>query len=215
MSSRRNLVARDQAVTPFSSTLMRFCEGTAALGAALVDSQGETVDYAGALEPFDIKVAAAEWRLVLDVTLRTRSFGWSETNQLVVRGQRHSFVVVPLSEGYALVAQLERHAFDVSNRAVAEAVRELSREAGLEMPSCWECERWARVEVMPCTNDPRRPQALWRDGRWQWLEILGRFSAGDLPERETGYRAQLEDGGDITIIRERLGVWYASDLPDV
>ena len=70
MSLRRSLVARDQEVTPFSSTLMRFCEGTAALGAALVNGLGETVDYAGSVEPFDIKVAAAEWQLVLAM-LRT------------------------------------------------------------------------------------------------------------------------------------------------
>jgi hypothetical protein len=214
MSLRRSLVARDQEVTPFGSALMRFCEGTAALGASLVDSEGETVDYAGSIEPFDIKVAAAEWRLVLRLVAETRSLRLDETNQLLVRGGTHSFLAVPLTEGYALVAQLERHAFEVSARALTEAVRELSREAGLELPQCWESERWIRVEVLTSAKDPRRPEAIWRDGRWRIMEILGRF-ASDLDEREVGFRARLETGGDITIVREPLGVWYADDLPDV
>jgi hypothetical protein len=193
---------------------MRFCEGTAALGASLVDSEGETVDYAGSIEPFDIKVAAAEWQLVLGLVSKTRSFRIHETTQLLVRGGVHSFLAVPLTEGYALIAQLERHAFEVSSRALTEAVRELCREAGLDMPHCWENERWARVEVLTSGPDVRRPEAIWRDGRWRVLEILGRV-ASDLDGREVGFRARLETGADITIVREPLGVWYANDLPDV
>jgi len=214
MSLRRSLVARDQEVTPFGSTLMRFCEGTAALGASLVDAEGETVDYAGSIEPFDIKVAAAEWRLVLRLLATTRSLWIDETNQLLVRAGTHSFLAVPLTEGYALVAQLERHAFEVSGRALTEAVRELCREAGLDMPQCWANERWIRVEVLTSRADPRRPEAIWRDGRWRIIEILGRV-ASDLDEREVGFRARLETGADITVVREPLGVWYAADLPDV
>ena len=214
MSLRRGLVARDQEVTPFSSALMRFCEATAALGASLVDSEGETVDYAGSIEPFDIKVAAAEWQLVLKLLPSTRSLFLDETTQLLVRGLQHSFLAVPLTEGYSLIAQLERHAFDVSSRALSEAVRDLCREGGLDTPHCWAGERWARVEVQTSTVDVRRPEAIWRDGRWRSIEILGRV-ASDLEAREVGYRARLETGADITVVREPLGIWYASDLPDV
>ncbi len=214
MSLRRSLAARDQGLTPFGSTLMRFCEGTAALGASLVDGEGETVDYAGAIEPFDIKVAAAEWQIVLSLLANTRSSHLRETTQLLVRTGQHSYLAVPLSEGYALVAQLERHAFEVSGRAMTEVVRELCREAGLDMPHCWENERWIRVEVLTSASDQRRPEAIWREGRWCVLEILGRV-VSDLDEREVGFRARLETGADITIVREPLGVWYADDLPDV
>lgn len=214
MSSRRSLVARDQEVTPFSSTLMRFCEGTSALGASLVDSEGETVDYAGSLDPFDIKVAAAEWQLVLALLRETPTLCLDQTNQLLVRSGTHSFLAVPLTEGYSIVAQLERHAFEVSPRAVTEAVRELCREAGLDLPSCW-LERWTRVEVLTPAADQRRPEAIWRDGRWRVMEIVGRY-ASDLDEREVGFRARMvESGAEITIVREPLGVWYANDLPDV
>jgi hypothetical protein len=214
MSLRRRLVARDQEVTPFSSTLMRFCEATAALGAALVDGLGETVDYAGSVDPFDIKVAAAEWQLVLALLRTAPALRIDETTQLTVRGRLRSFLAAPLTEGYALVAQLERHAFEVSSRALTEAARDLCREAGLDLPRCWEDERWIRVEVLAPASDPRRPEAIWRDGRWRVLEILGRV-ASDLDEREVGFRARLEPGVDITIVREPLGIWYANDLPDV
>ncbi len=63
MKRRKTLVARDQAVSAFSGALMRLCDAIAAHGAALVDAEGETVDYAGSLSPFEIRVAAAEWRL--------------------------------------------------------------------------------------------------------------------------------------------------------
>ena len=44
---RRGLVERDQHASRFSAILLRLCEATFALAAALVDSGGETVDYAG------------------------------------------------------------------------------------------------------------------------------------------------------------------------
>jgi hypothetical protein len=62
MKRQGTLAVRDQAVSEFSGTLMRLCDATAAFGAALVDAEGETVDYAGSLSPFEIRVAAAEWR---------------------------------------------------------------------------------------------------------------------------------------------------------
>lgn len=215
MRPRSELAPRDQEATPFSAILLRFCDSTCVRGAALVDAQGETVDYAGAVSPFDIKVAAAEWQLVLELIRATRVPGWAETSQLLVRGHYSGFLSAPLSEGYSLIAQLERYAFGVSTRALCEAIRELCREAGLDVPHPWRLERWARVEVRTHAKLARRPAALWRDGRWRSLEILGRYTQQDLGNRELGFRARLESGADITIVREPLGIWYAADLPDV
>jgi hypothetical protein len=217
MSVRRHGWApRDQEPTRFTAILERLCESTAALGAALVDRQGETVDYAGYIAPFDLKVAAAEWRLILEQLANAAStLAWPETRELVVRASRLSFVAVPLSEGYALVLEIGRHAGGVSRRAVAEAVREISNEASLELPRGRQHEHWQLVEVRASARDARRPQAIRRGGQWHPLEILGRYRARDLDPREVGYRARLGSRVDISLVREPLGHWYGLDLPEL
>ena len=214
MSRKRSLVGREQETTPFNTVLLGLCDATPALAAALVDFQGETVDFAGSLDPFDIKVAAAEWRIVLDTILGAKVPSWPDTHEFVVRGSRHSYVVVPLGDGYAIVAQLLRHAFGISTRAITEAARELSREAGLEPSERGLQLRWSRVEVRTSLHDDRRPEAIWRDGGWCPLVVLGRYKQDELPSREVGYRVRLRAGNDITLVREPLGVWYADDQLD-
>jgi hypothetical protein len=212
--SRRTLVGREQQVTPFNTILLGLCDATAALGAALVDAQGEAVDFAGRLDPFDIKVAAAEWRIVLDLVRGSSVASWPETQELLVRGTRASFAVICLEAGYAFVVLLPRRAFGLSPRAVAEAVRDLSREAGLATPKRGDGLRWSRAEVQPSPRDERRPHAIWRQGQWSPVVVLGRYREGDLPHCEVGYRVRTEPGHEFTLVREPLGVWYADDSPD-
>ena len=93
-------------------------------------------------------------------------------------------------------------------------MRDISKEAGLSVPLAFraEKERWTRVEVRTAKVDPRRPEALWRDGTWAALTILGHYEkSGALPE--VGYRARLLSGAEITLVREPLGRWYADDIP--
>jgi len=211
---QRSLVGRDQAVSAFSAVLLKLCDGTGVVGAALVDREGETVDYAGALDPFEIKVAAAEWRLVLRVVAESRIFDWAETTEMVVRAARTSFVAVTLDLGYALVAQLPRHSFTISQRALVECVRDIGKEAGFEMPPGLEMEgRWSRVDVRTSASDRRRPLAVWLSGGWCAIEILGRYPRAELGRGERGYRARLANGAEVTLVRERLGRWYAEDMP--
>jgi len=205
---RRGLAARDQAVSGFSGALMRLCEGVAALGVALVDDEGETVDYAGVLTPFEVRVMAAEWRLVQD-----RSGGGTEQQQITLRGRSKSFVGVSLEGGYLLVLQLPRGAFVVSERAMAEAVRSISLEAGLPIPRRYAGpgQAWTRVEVKSATKS-RRPAAIWTEGRWHELEVIGCFR--DLAGRRPtlGYRARLSDRLEMTLVREAFDRWYSDTL---
>jgi hypothetical protein len=216
MSDRRRLsiVDREQAPTPFGATLLRLCENVGAHAAALVDSEGETVDYAGALDPFEIRVAAAEWRLVLRYLHESPVPNWSGTEEVLVRSQKQSYAVLSLPEGYALVLLLTRRCFSISWRAVNEAVREISAEAGLEIPSHLAArEHWSRVKVRATEDDPRKPAALWVDSEWCELALLGRYETSLLENGEIGFRARLPNGAEINLVRERLGRWYAEDLP--
>jgi len=209
-SRRRQIVTRDQRASAFSGVLLRLCDAAGAVGAALVDAEGETVDYAGAMDPFDIKIVAAEWVIVLALLRESKVRGFPETEEVVVRGRRKSFFVQVLADGYALVIQLPTHAFSISRLAVHEAVRDLSREAGLSMPRALLADRehWRRVDVRCEPFDARRPKAIWTSGGWSPLEVLGRWRAG-LGRGGVGYRARLPTGAEVNLVRERLGRWYS------
>ena len=214
MSARvRTIAVRDQHASAFSAVLLRLCDAVSARGAALVDAEGETVDYAGAIDPFDIKVAAAELVVILALLRESKMFGFPETQEIVLRGAKKSYFVQILSDGYALVIQLLPHAFAASHRAVHEAVRELCAEAGLVVPPALrnEHEHWRRIDVRCEPDDPRRPRAVWVGGGWCALELLGRWTT-HLSRGDVGYRARVPSGAELTLVRERLGRWY-TDTP--
>ncbi len=212
-SGRRTLAQRDQEPSVFSGILMRLCEGTRATGAALVDQGGETVDYAGYRDPFAIRVMAAEWRIVLDVIHDIAKPGFADAMELFVRSGVRSFAVVSLAEGYALVLELPRSRFEVSRRVVAEAARAIEHEAGLPTTKLLgDGERWLRVDVQTVPGDRHRPIAVWLEGGWQPVTILGRHANFSRAAREVAYRARMANGLEFALVREPLGAWFASDL---
>lgn len=208
---RRSLAIRDQAVSPFSGALMRLCDATASRGAALVDGEGETVDYAGCLEPYEIRVAAAEMRLVLG-TVTEQPHLSGPGSEVYYRGEKRSFAVIALEDGYALVVELPRISLGLSPRALTEAVRALSAEAGLPLlaTSRFGRERWTRVEIR-WDRVKRRPLAIWLSGCWKPIEVIGRYNESG--RRTLGYRASIDGNTELTLVREPMGIWYADDLP--
>ncbi len=204
---------RDQAPSGFSTALERLCLATNALSAALVDSIGETVDYAGVLEPYEIRVAAAEWALVINSLRNASTFNWNWTTEFQFRGRRRSFVVETIGQGYSLVVELRARRLNTSPRAIAEAVRTIAEEAGLEVPDGWTFarERWTQV-LVKTDQRLRRPTALLRNGAWSQIEVLGRLARDQLQPSEAGYRVRtLEDGAELTLVREPLNKWYADE----
>ncbi|MEI9941532.1 MAG: hypothetical protein WDO69_30320 [Pseudomonadota bacterium] len=208
----RVAIDRDQDASPFSAILWRLCEGCSAHAAALVDKEGETVDYAGRVSPYEIRVAAAELRLVLAFTRSSQVPGFAQVNEIRVRTGRRSYAIVGLGDGYAIVLELVRHSFAVSPRAVLQATRELESEAGIESVLRPGGARWSRVEVRASSSDARRPDAVWLNGAWQAVTVLGRYRTGDLARRERGYLARLASGAEFSLVREPLGIWFADDI---
>lgn len=213
MRAGRAIARRDQAASRFSAILMRLCDATAALAAALVDSEGETVDYAGVLDPFEVKVSAAEWSLVLRAATHCTNASGREIRQMVMRATRASFAVVRVSAEYAIVLRLLVHCFRLSERAVAEARREIAEEAELDLGAEGASteEQWVRLDVMTRPGT-RTPTALWWRGEWHPIEVLGRYATEQLGRGETGYRARLPQGVELTLVREPLGFWYADQV---
>jgi hypothetical protein len=183
---------------------------------SLVDQEGETVDYAGYRDAFALRVMAAEWRIVLNVVRDIPRPGFSDVDELFVRSGRATYAVVALAEGYALVFELPRRGFVLSRRALAEAAREIASEAGLSLGRALRRERWTRVEVRTVPGDRRRPEAVWLDGAWQGLVILGRHHGATAPPRrgrgEVAYRARVPTGLEFALVREPLGAWFAGGL---
>jgi len=203
--------ARDQDATPFAAILEALVARVpGALAAALVDVEGETVDYAGALEPFDVKVAAAHLRIVLATAAAQSGIG--ALRSLVLRGERRSFIVCPLPDAYAMVVILRRRAgFTASSRALYAAERALCREAGWRLPGD-HAPAWCAVDV-DC--DRRRRPAMVRaapSDHAHRVDILGAIVG--LPAREVGFRVRLDTGAELTLVREPGGFWYADSVLD-
>ncbi|HET9958082.1 MAG TPA: hypothetical protein VFQ61_26485 [Polyangiaceae bacterium] len=207
---RKSLLARDQGVTEFSAILLRLCDASGALAAALVDSEGETVDYAGRVEPFDVRVAAAECRLLLGGLHENASRLWPAPNSFIIRSGKHSISVHALSEGYAVVLVLPRHSFDVSARALSEASREIAREAGLTVDVPRGSLLWSRVEVRCVSRKTRRPAAIWQNGAFRPVLVLGRLERPIIGGRDRGYLIRLDTGAELLLVREPLGRWFAA-----
>ncbi|MDF3065035.1 MAG: hypothetical protein K0R38_636 [Polyangiaceae bacterium] len=213
MKRLRRGAVRDQSDSPFSAILSRLCDDSGALAAALVDAEGETVDYAGLLTPYEIKVAAAEWRIVLAVVHAARVPGFRHVTELTVRAGRRTFSMSAMPDGYAIALCLPRRSFVVSPRALAQAKRELAHEAGLVLPAGRSQATWARVQVR-VPEEPRRqrrPDAVWVNGAWSPITILGRYQDRDLSRSERGYLAQLASGAEVFLVREPLGVWFVDN----
>jgi hypothetical protein len=210
MKRLRRGAVRDQSDSAFSAILGRLCDDCGALAAALVDGGGETVDYAGLLSPYEIKVAAAEWRIVLAVVRESRLPGFHTVASLTVRAKGRTFVIEGMPDGYAIALCLPRRCFNISRRAVAQATRELAHEAGIVLPEGRAQVHWARVRVRTPSGSRlyRRPDAIWLQDGWSPITILGRYQARDLSHSELGYLARLASGAEVFLVREPLGVWF-------
>jgi hypothetical protein len=201
---------RDQAPSTFTTILERLLAATpGSLGAALVDGEGETVDYAGRVEPFELKVAAAHWQIALgEIHEAAPMIG--AVRQITMRARGRSYLVRPIQERYAVVVVLHRHAaFAVSERALQELDARLSREAGWPVPPS--ASRWFGVEVETGRRgrDRKRPLRLRVANRWQPVEVVG--AVVGLAPRERGFLVRLPSGAEMLLVRERLGRWYADE----
>lgn len=203
---RRGQRPRDQAPSSFTQILDNLLLAIpGALAAALVDFEGETIDFAGNLDPFDVKVAAAHWQLVLGEIAVTPI---GAPRQMTVRAHRKSYIVRQLQPGYAVVVVLHpRAAFAASDRALQEAEARLCAEAGWVAPRV--PTRWYCVDVETETSDRGRPARLRGAGGWQPVEVMG--SIVGLGPREKGFRIRLPSGAEMLLVRERMGRWFADE----
>jgi hypothetical protein len=201
---------RDQEASTFTTILERLLETTpGSRGAVLVDKDGETVDYAGILQPFDLKIAAAHWQIVISELQELQHF--SESRQIILRARERGYIVRRLPEGYGLVLVVHaRAAFAASARAIDEIEVNLCTEAGWERPAG--SAKWFRVEVETLAPDHMRPHRMRAAGTWQAIEVLGTMMG--LRPREKGFRVRLAGGAEMSLVRECRRRWFADEHVD-
>jgi hypothetical protein len=197
-------ILRDQRESAFTSILAALVERVpGAHAAALVDRDGETVDYSGEVDSYAVRLAAAHWRLVLGELRGQPSF--LTVRWIIVRGGRATYLVHDLPEEYALVLLLARAAgFFGWRRAVPACARALGDEAGWTGVGV----RWFPAHVT--ADARRRPSLVHVGGRVRSVEVLGTVAAG-LERRERGWRVRFETGVEATLVREPGGVWYSDE----
>jgi hypothetical protein len=177
-----------------------------AYACALVDLGGETVDYAGVVNPFDVKVAAAHMRIILNDLDEYGAIG--KPRWVVLRGARRSFVARQLPDGYALVVMLRRRAgFTASARAYAACERALAAEAGWSPPDG--TSSWFAVEVEVDRRGRPTHVDAGPSARAVPVEVFGAVMG--LPRGERGFRARTATGGELTLVREAGNTWYADE----
>lgn len=173
-----------------------------AYACALVDLGGETVDYAGMSDPFDVKVAAAHMRIVLNDLEEYGALG--APRWVIVRAEKRSLLARRLPDGYGLVVLLRRRAgFTASMRAFAACERALAAEAGWSLVTPGQA--WFPVDVeldgrgRPIAVAPPRVT----------VEVFG--SVMGLARGERGFRVRTATGSEATLVREPGNTWYSDE----
>jgi hypothetical protein len=197
----RRPTARDIDPTPFSAILDHaIARLPGAFGAALVDGEGETVDYAGLVDPFEIRVSAAHLQIVMRQLEGLAAVGIPKF--LVIRGAKRTIVARALPDGYVLAVLFRRRAgFNLTQRGLAACERELAREAGWPAPSG---RGWYAVDV--AVDRRGRPVSVAPDVA---VDVLGTVMG--LPRREQAFRVRTAAGHEVTLVREPRRVWYADE----
>ncbi|MEO8801244.1 MAG: hypothetical protein ABI551_25350 [Polyangiaceae bacterium] len=196
---------RDMDASPFASILEGLISRIpGAFAVALVDAEGETVDYAGKSTPFDIKVAAAHYQILMHSLAALEWMG--KPSHLVVRATTRSIVLRMLPDGYSVVILVSRRGgFASSERAFSACIYSLTIEAG-----------WTPTEQLPpwfpitvSVDERRRPHHIVYGGLAEPVEVLG--TVVGLAHGERGFRVRLASGPEITIVREPGNHWYAEE----
>lgn len=203
------IVPRDTESTAFTQILEQLIDRVAgAFAAALVDSQGETVDYAGRGDPFELRIAAAHMQIIL------RELGvvkLGEPRWCVIRAGNRSFAASALPDGYVLVMVLRpRAAFTISTRALKCCTRALAEEAGWTLREMQASDgvkqrSWFFTKVE--TDRRGRPTHV-GEARTS-VEVLGAVMG--LSVRERGFRVRTAEGSELTLVREPGQRWYADE----
>lgn len=182
MSSRSSVARaeteRDQIESSLTAPLRAIYHSTPnVLAAVFVDSEGECVDYCSGLDPFDSKVAAAQLQVVLDgVRHFAGRVSAGRPALLEILGQRRSFLVREVGDGYSVVVVVAGKSIDVAvGWALDECINTLRDETGLQTPA-WDPECDLEVTTRHAVGWEYAPTSFKLHSRRHAIaDVLGRW----------------------------------------
>lgn len=207
-------LARDRPESPFAHILAGFVEVHAeALSAAFVDRDGECIDYATRLDPFEAQVIGAQLSAVsADLARRLAALQAGALILWVVEAERREFVVRRVTDEHIVTVALPAQSLNARVlRAMSALAEALRREAGLAVPS-W--DPWGepfQVAIRPSPGWGYAPCALQvGEGASQALEVLGRWTErGSISAEDIVCFRVRADDSELTLAHDRsLDRWY-------
>jgi hypothetical protein len=205
---------RDRPETPFSKLLGEFLRAhDRVLCAVFVDAEGECVDYASRVDPYEAMVFGAT---LLEPTARmVKAYASAAAGQpvlWVLSAERLDAVVRRVSDEHMFAVWLEPGALSARLlRAMAPLAEFLRREAGLPAPD-WDPEgEPLEVETREAKGWGYAPRSMWVEGRTvRDLEVLGRWTErGTLTVQEAICFRVRAEGQELTLVHEpALKRWY-------
>lgn len=207
MPGRHDLPQRDVAKTGFTEILENLLEALpGAAGVALADELGECVDYAGVLEPYEVRLASAHMQIELRNAHQELEDKIGAVRAMAVCAHKRTFIAQALLEGYILILVFTGGApLCISSRALAQAEYDIRLEGGWDPPP--DIERWIHLHVDARPHDRWRPRRVRLADVWYFVEVIG--AVVGLADGERGFRVRTDKGAEMTLVRERLGHWYA------
>jgi predicted regulator of Ras-like GTPase activity (Roadblock/LC7/MglB family) len=195
--------ARDQDSTGFTKHLDSLVRQVPeALCAVFVDAEGEAVDLATRIDPFDARITAAESAIVLHALRASREkLGEGALLEFRIEGVDRSLIIRIVSKGYDLVLLVSGSA--ISGRAAemtAATALALLVEAGLSAPPSYAVLR--SVEQRPSRIGFVVPTAFEEQGVRRRVEaILGHRDDGD---GHVKFLVRLDDGEELVVTHDRV-----------
>jgi predicted regulator of Ras-like GTPase activity (Roadblock/LC7/MglB family) len=202
-----SLAARDQADTDFSRHLDALLRQVPeALCAVFVDAEGEAIDLASRIDPFDARVAGAEVAIVLaGARMAAARLGQGTALEIRIEGTLRSVIVRNVSSaGYDLVLLVASPSISAHAAEMAAATAlALLIEAGLEPPASYAVLR--SVEQKPSRTGMVVPSAFDDHGVRRRVEAVIGHRCED---GEVKFLVRLADGEELVMVQERAsGRW--------
>lgn len=213
-SGARPPLQRDRPESRFGKILAGLLEAHRQVdSAAFVDADGECVDYASRIEPFEAVVAGAQMLVVTtELARRMAEAGSGALIMWTVEAANRDFVVRRVSDEHAVVVASISHGVTAhllrSMAALADALR---REAELPVPS-WDTRGEVyQVDVRRSVGFGYAPQAVsLGEGAPTPVEVLGRWTERGFISAEEiiCFRVRCE-GRELTLTHDRaLDRWH-------
>jgi hypothetical protein len=183
------------------------------LSATFVDSEGECIDYASRIEPYEAQVIGAQLQVVsAELTARLAALKGGNLILWVLEAELREFVVRRVTDEHIVAVALTHHGLSGRLlRAMTVLAEALRRESGFDAPT-W--DPWGEpfeVQVRASSGWGYAPAVLRVGTRAsQPLEVLGRWTERGAISVEdvVCFRVRTEEQ-ELTLAHDRsLNRWY-------